>query len=87
MIYNELKYQITKKQLEKIIKEVNMKVSEKEINYIETMCSLLINTLKDFNNECKENTYVFSSPNRAKFDRLRLELNKELIKVKKEVYR
>lgn len=64
-----------------------MKISNTEIDYISTMCCLLINSLKDYNMECKEDDYIYSSSNRAKFDRLRIELNKELMKIRKVIYK
>lgn len=63
-----------------------MKISKSEINYIEFTCMQLIKSLNDFNEEIKDNSYIYASPNRAKFDRLRIELNKELMKIRKVIY-
>ena len=65
-----------------------MKIPKDEISYIEYLCRMLPIILKDFNKECEENNghYIFQSPNRARFDRLRIEMNKTLLKIKKEIY-
>ena len=64
-----------------------MKIDEKEISYIEFLCNLLPKVLKDFNAEHSDNEYIFSSPSRARFDRLRIELNKSLGKIRKDIYK
>ena len=64
-----------------------MKIDEKEIGYIEYLCDMLPKILKDINKEYKENEYLYSSPSRAKFDRLRIEMNKTLIKIKETIYK
>lgn len=61
------------------------KITQEQINYIETMSKNLIKALKDFNKEDNE-YYCYASENRAKFNRLRLELTKELINIKKRIY-
>lgn len=64
------------------------KINTDRINYIETMTKELMKALKDTNKEIdKREGYLFQSNNRAKFERLRIELTKELLKVKKEWYR
>ena len=63
-----------------------MKLKESEINYLEFMCIMLIQSLRDVNKEYKENEYIYSSSNRARFDRLRIELNKSLNKIKNTIY-
>ena len=64
-----------------------MKITQKEINYVEYLCDMMPKILKDINKEFEENGhYIFQSPNRAKFERLRIELNKELMKIKKIIY-
>lgn len=43
--------------------------------------------LKDFNKEYENNEhYIWQSPNRARFNRLRIEMNKTLLKIKKDIY-
>ena len=62
-----------------------MKIDKKRITYIEQMMKEIIRALEDFNLENADH-YIYQSSNRAKFDRLRIELNKELLKLKKELY-
>lgn len=55
-----------------------MKITKDKISYIESMCKKLIKSLKDTQKEFETNeNYIFSSANRAKFKRLRVELTKE----------
>ena len=63
------------------------KVDKERISYIEQMMKETIKALKDFNSENTDGYYIFQSSNRAKFDRLRIELTKELLNLKKEVYK
>ena len=65
-----------------------MKIDDKEIRYIEYLCEMLPKILKDIKEELKANEhYIFQSPNRARFDRLRIEMNKTLLKIKKDIYK
>lgn len=64
-----------------------MKISEKEIKYIEYLCYMIPILLKTINDEYEKDKYIYSSENRASFDRLRIELNKILMKIKKTIYK
>lgn len=63
-----------------------MKIKQLEIEYIEYLCDMLPRILKKINAEYDNDKYIFSSENRAKFDRLRIEMNKTLMKIKKDIY-
>lgn len=58
-------------------------LKKEEITYIEQMTKQLVNALKEI---AKYDDYIFQSPARAKFDRLRIEINKALIKAKNTIY-
>lgn len=60
-------------------------LKKEEITYIEQMAKQLVNALKEIAK--LEDVYIFQSPARAKFDRLRVELNKELMAIKKRIYK
>lgn len=60
-------------------------LKKEEITYIEQMTKQLVNALKEIAK--LDDVYIFQSPARAKFDRLRVELNKELMIIKKRIYR
>lgn len=60
-------------------------LKKEEITYIEQMTKQLVNALKEIAK--LDDVYIFQSPARAKFDRLRIELNKELMIIKKRIYR
>ena len=62
------------------------KISNTEINYIEVMAVNLVQSLKDINSEYDKDRYIYSSSARAKFDRLRVELGKELMKIRRAIY-
>ena len=61
-------------------------LTDNEINYIDFICEMLPKTLKAIQQEQKDG-YIYQSENRARFDRLRIEINKTLIKIKKKIYR
>lgn len=63
-----------------------MKIPQNEIKYIEYLCDMLPKILKDINEEYEKEDYLYQSPNRARFDRLRLEMNKSLMNIKKIIY-
>ncbi len=64
-----------------------MKLSKDRILYIENMCKELIKSLKATQRELENNqNYIFTSANRAKFKRLRVELTKELMQIQNEIY-
>ena len=64
-----------------------MKLTDKEITYVEQMMSKIIESLKQVNKELKENdNHIFASKARAKFDKLRIELGSELLQIKKRLY-
>lgn len=60
-------------------------LEKEEITYIEQMTKQLVNALKEIAKY--DNDYIFQSPTRAKFDRLRVELNKELMEIRKRIYK
>lgn len=64
-----------------------MKIKQSDINYVESICEYLPQLLHDINNEIEKNDYyIYASKNRAKFDRLRLELSEKLLEIKKVIY-
>lgn len=60
-------------------------LKKEEITYIEQMTKQLVNALKEITKY--DNDYIYQIPERAKFDRLRVELNKELMAIKKRIYK
>ena len=58
-----------------------------EIQYLEQMYKRSINTLKSFMCEEANDEYIFQSRNRAEFNRLRLEITKELLKLENKMYK
>lgn len=60
-------------------------LKKEEITYIEQMTKQLVNALKEIAK--LDDVYIFQSPARAKFDRLRVELNKELMIIRRRIYR
>ena len=62
------------------------KLTDSEINYIEYICDMLPKTLKAVQQEQKDG-YIYASENRARFDRLRIEITKTLMKIRKKIYR
>lgn len=61
-------------------------LTDKEINYVDYICDMLPKTLKAIQQEQK-NGYIYASENRARFDRLRIEITKTLMKIRKRIYR
>lgn len=60
-------------------------LKKEEITYIEQMTKQLVNALKEIAKY--DNDYIYQIPERAKFDRLRVELNKELMTIRKRIYK
>lgn len=58
-----------------------------EIQYLEQMYKRSINTLKSFMSEEANDEYIFQSKNRAEFNRLRLEITKELLRLENKMYK
>ena len=58
-----------------------------EIQYLEQMYKRSINTLKSFMREESNDEYIFQSRNRAEFNRLRLEITKELLRLENKMYK
>ena len=59
-----------------------------EIQYLERMYNRSIGALKSFMlEEANNNKYIFSSRNRAEFNRLRLEITKELLRLENKMYK
>ena len=61
-------------------------LTDKEINYIDYICDMLPKTLKTIQQEQKDG-YIYASENRARFDRLRIEITKTLMKIRKKIYK
>ena len=63
------------------------KLTNEEIKYVEYMCNELVKSLKNVKEDLdKKDPYIFSSPDRAKFKRLRIELSNKLMEVQKQIY-
>lgn len=60
-------------------------LKKEEITYIEQMAKQIVNALKEIAKY--DDDYIYQIPERAKFDRLRVELNKELMAIRKRIYR
>lgn len=60
-------------------------LKKEEITYIEQMAKQIVNALKEIAKY--DNDYIYQIPERAKFDRLRIELNKELMAIRKRIYK
>jgi len=60
-------------------------LKKEEITYIEQMTKQIVNALKEIAKY--DDDYIYQIPERAKFDRLRVELNKELMTIRKRIYR
>ncbi|MBQ2391378.1 MAG: hypothetical protein II306_06375 [Clostridia bacterium] len=60
-------------------------LKKEEITYIEQMTKQIVNALKEIAKY--DNDYIYQIPERAKFDRLRVELNKELMTIRKRIYK
>lgn len=60
-------------------------LKKEKITYIEQMTKQIVNALKEIAKY--DNDYIYQIPERAKFDRLRVELNKELMEIKKRIYK
>lgn len=65
---------------------MNENLTDKEINYVDFICDMLPKTLKAVKQEQKDG-YIYASENRARFDRLRIEITKTLMKIRKKIYR
>ena len=68
------------------------KIRDTQITYIKELSNQIIKALEAVQEEQKlellnsKSCYICSSKNRAIFDRLRLELNRQLLLLKKQVY-
>ena len=60
-------------------------LKKEEITYIEQMAKQMVNALKEIAKY--DDDYIYQTPERAKFDRLRVELNKELMAIRKRIYK
>ena len=65
---------------------MNDNLTDKEINYVDYICDMLPKTLKAIQQEQKDG-YIYASENRARFDRLRIEISKTLMKIRKKIYK
>lgn len=60
-------------------------LKKEEITYIEQMTKQIVNALRKI--APYDDDYIYQIPERAKFDRLRVELNKELMAIRKRIYK
>ena len=60
-------------------------LKKEEITYIEQITKQIVSALKEIAKY--DNDYIYQIPERAKFDRLRIELNKELMAIRKRIYK
>lgn len=60
------------------------KLSKNDVDYIETMCADLVKSLTICLKYGED--YVYQSPERARFKRLRVELGKKLMEIQKAIY-
>lgn len=60
-------------------------LKKEEITYIEQMTKQIVNALKEIAKY--DDDYIYQSSARAKFDRLRVELGKELMAIRKRIYK
>lgn len=60
-------------------------LTDKEIDYVYYICDMLPTILKAIQREQKDG-YIYASENRARFDRLRIEITKTLMEIKKKIY-
>lgn len=60
-------------------------ITNSEISYIEFICEWLPKALHEIQQEQKDG-YIYASETRARFDRLRIEMNKTLMKIRKKMY-
>lgn len=65
-----------------------MKLTREKVNYVNSMSKELIKSLKEILKYYENNNdrYLYSSENRAKFKRLRVELTKELMQIQRVIY-
>ena len=61
------------------------KLTNCEVDYIEYICDVMPIILRALQQEQKDG-YIYASENRARFDRLRVEMTKTLMKIKKKIY-
>lgn len=68
---------------------VKMKdLSKNDVNYVENMSKDLVHSLREILKYYENNNdrYLFNSPERARFKRLRVELGKKLMEIQKAIY-
>lgn len=67
-------------------------ITDTQITYIKELTNQLISSLKAVQEEQRielldsPSCYIYQSKNRATFDRLRIELNRQLLLLKKQMY-
>lgn len=64
-----------------------MEIKKEQINYITYLFADIKTSLENLNKEYTKDDYIFASTNRAKFDKLRILLNQELLDIKKQIYK
>lgn len=65
-------------------------IDKYDINYVQHLCKQLVNSMQDTLDEFNDKNnseYMYSSPHRAKFKRLRVELTKHLVQIEKQMYK
>lgn len=63
-------------------------LSENDVNYVENMSKDLVHSLREILKYYENNIdmYLYNSPERARFGRLRVELGKKLMEIQKKIY-
>ena len=63
-------------------------LTKKDVDYIESISKDLVKSLREILKYYENNNdrYLYNSPERARFKRLRVELGKKLMEVQKEIY-
>lgn len=62
------------------------KIRNTDILYVQYICEKIPKLLRNIQKEQEEEYYIYQSSNRAEFERLRINLNKELMRIKKTIY-
>lgn len=63
------------------------RINKEDLSYIKKLSSELIDSLSSVVEEQKEDYYIYQSPHRAKFKRLRIELSQVLLQLEKQMYK
>lgn len=66
------------------MKDLSKKLNMQDVTYVENMCADLVKSLAICLKYGED--YVYHSPERARFKRLRVELGKKLMEIQKKIY-